>query len=323
MKKAADNGHCDNLNTVFSLPEAPRALAGSDQQAVFVIGAPRSGTSLLYKILCLHPQASWISNYLRRVPQVPAINALGRLATARPAARMSAWFGDGQAYRYSTQRDLSEWAFPSPVEGEPFFRTCGLTADGSNSGVPRAEQKRRLITNIRAACAAQGGDVFVSKRIAHNQRIGLLAEALPNARFIHLVRDGRSVAKSLRAVAWWPNSYLPWYGGTPTEWEAEGRDPWEVAARHWVHELSDIAHGLDGLDPGRIIELRYEDLLATPESSLERLAKFAGLAVTEDMAQVGSTLRPSKGSGLDPSTHALVEGFQRETLERFGYECGT
>ena len=320
MEHTVDGRFGGTSATPFSLPDSDQLLAGADQEAVFVIGAPRSGTTLLYKILCLHPETSWVSNYLRRMPRLPAVGALSR-ATAKPDARLSAWFGDGQAYRYGSQRKLREWAFPSPVEGEPFFALCGFTADGSRSGIARVEQKRRLLEQVRSLCKAQGGDLFVSKRIAHNQRLPLLGEALPKARFIHLVRDGRSVAKSLRNVDWWPESYLPWFGGSPTDWLEEGRDPWHAAALHWVHELADIERGFSQVDSSRILQLSYEELLAAPIDQLERLANFAGLEVTETMNEAASTLRPSSGgSGLDASTQLIIDEIQHDTLLKYGYE---
>ncbi|MBV9253816.1 MAG: sulfotransferase, partial [Actinobacteria bacterium] len=38
------------------------------EQPLFLVGAPRSGTSLLYKALCLHPDAAYISNWVNRFP---------------------------------------------------------------------------------------------------------------------------------------------------------------------------------------------------------------------------------------------------------------
>jgi len=285
-----------------------------------VIGAPRSGTTLLYKLLCLHPDTAWISNYLRRLPQAPVLGAASRVGTALPAARRSAWFGDGQAYRYGNKRSLSERAFPSPVEGEPFFARCGLTADGSQSTVSRTEQQRRLRRNVRSLCRAHGNDVFVSKRIAHNQRLPLLAQAFPMARFVHLVRDGRRVAASLRSVDWWSGSHMSWYGGSPTEWEQDGRDPWLAAALHWTHELQDIHAGLRTVDPNQVLELRYEDLLAKPVEGITTVCNFARLSTTREMTDQARTLQATTTPlPLDSAVLASVTDVQRSALDQYGY----
>ena len=45
---------------------------------VFLIGAPRSGTSLLYKCLALHPDLGYISNYNERLPRWESVSLLNR-----------------------------------------------------------------------------------------------------------------------------------------------------------------------------------------------------------------------------------------------------
>src|SRR6266542_5558719 len=120
------------LDQVKELREArcggDEPMAGDDLAPLFIVGAPRSGTSLLYKLLCLHPRAAWISNWARRAPGVPAVVLLNRLAPRMPATRRRTWFGsDGaSAYVYGRPRALVERLFPMPVEGEPVYRHCGI-----------------------------------------------------------------------------------------------------------------------------------------------------------------------------------------------------
>ena len=42
--------------------------AGASEAPVFLLGPARSGTSLLYKLLCLHRDVAFISNYVARAP---------------------------------------------------------------------------------------------------------------------------------------------------------------------------------------------------------------------------------------------------------------
>ena len=62
------------------------AVTPTTDAPVFLVGAPRSGTTLLYKALCLHPAVSYISNWHRRVPGVDAVAALNRVPRAGPRA---------------------------------------------------------------------------------------------------------------------------------------------------------------------------------------------------------------------------------------------
>src|SRR5262245_41010193 len=98
-----------------------------EPSTVFLLGAPRSGTSLLYKALCMHPEAVWISNWLRKYPDAPVLAAASRLPRRLPECRRRVWFGsDSNAYVYGHHRPLWERAFPMPVEGEPIFRRLDM-----------------------------------------------------------------------------------------------------------------------------------------------------------------------------------------------------
>jgi len=294
------------------------------EQPAFVLGAPRSGTSLVYKLLCLHPQAAWLSNYVRRAPGVGWLGAVNRLSAALPQRRRAVWFGPGagDAYAYGRSRSAGERLFPQPVEGEPVFTHHGISDDpavaappGSATGLARTfEQVRR----------ASGGRVLVNKRIANNGRVGVLAEAFPRARFVRITRDGRAVAASLAGVDWWPSSRLWWYGGTPEHWAAEGGDPLALCAEHWVREVGLLErqvadHGVEVLD------VRYEDVVAEPVTVLAAVAAHAGLDADDRRwrAELGQVRFPDRTDGwrrrLDPEAVDRVEEIQGPTLVRLGY----
>jgi hypothetical protein len=79
---------------------------------------------------------------------------------------------------------------------------------------------------------------------------------LPEARFIHLVRDGRDVALSVLPMNWGPNS-IP------------------EAAELWVERVS-IAREQGALVE-HYTEVKYEDLVTEPESTLRRVSEFLDL----------------------------------------------
>jgi Sulfotransferase family len=300
-------------------------LIGDGPEPLFIVGAPRSGTSLLYKLLCLHPEAAWISNWSRRAPAVPAVAALNRLARRPSPTRRSVWFGSdaANAYVYGRRRALRERLYPMPVEGEPVYRHCGI---GQAAADPPAQDRqaaclRRTFADLQRW---SGGRVLVSKRIANNQRIPFLTAAFPNARFLHLIRDGRAVAYSLSRVDWWEDGLVWWYGDTPRHWREQGGDPWELAATHWVRELASIEEGLATVAPDRRLELRYEALVGKPAGLLEQVAGFAGLPVGAGwQAELHRLSYPNKDEAwrdhLTPQARQRVEAIQREELLRLGY----
>ncbi len=244
---------------------------------LFIVGAPRSGSSLLYKALCLHPDSAWISNYCRRLPAVPAVSVLNRWPAHRPEARHRIWFGaDGRnAYAYTRDRRFTDWAFPQPTEGEPFFTTAGFAEDGTVDRPTLA--RRRLRHRVRSVQRWSGGGVLVNKRIGHNRRIPQLADALPEARFVHLVRDVRAVARSIVAVDWWAERELWWHDPLTTPGELGRVEDRTLAAQHWAAETDAATAGLAAIAATRGRTLHYEELIADPLATLGSIAAFGGL----------------------------------------------
>jgi hypothetical protein len=307
------------------LVNAERSRRSGVLAPVFILGAPRSGTSLLYKVLCLHPDAAYISNWMRRAPQLPAIALVNRLVPWFPRFRRTVWFGDdsANAYVYGAPRSLRARFFPMPVEGEPVFRSCGI-GQGRQPGPPDPAQITCIQQTFAALRHYAGGGLVISKRIASNQRIPLLLEAFPAAKFVHLLRDGRAVAYSLSRVRWWEEDPVWWLGMTPRQWREEGRDPWELCARHWVCELDSVEEGLREVAAQQQLEVRYEELIQKPVPTLRRIAAFAGLPDDRYWtAELGRLRYPNRNEAwrerLPRDARERVEAIQHERLRQLGY----
>jgi hypothetical protein len=304
---------------------APQTMTGQ-AGAAFLVGAPRSGTSLLYKVLCLHPQTAWISNWVRRYPGVLPLAALNRIASLAPELRQRVWFGsDSNAYVYGRAREQWQRMFPMPVEGEPVFARCGIGDGGDEQAAAGGSEKaNRLRASFAAVRRFGGGRLLVNKRIANNRRIGLLSSAFPDALFVEIVRDGRAVAYSLARVDWWPDSRLWWHSETPREWAARGGDPWELCARCWIEEAEATRGGLARVPPGRVLSISYEGFVADPLATLRKVAGFLGL--DENRAWLGRLARlnyPNRNEGwrraLTADEVATIERIQSSELARYGY----
>jgi sulfotransferase family protein len=301
----------------------PASAAVERSRPLFVVGAPRSGTSLAYRALSLHPQAAYISNWLGRKPRLPILSVLNRIPRRLPGLRSRYWFGEdsSDAYRYGTKRPLLERLFPAPIEGGPLFEACGL-----RDAQPPVEAEQAA--SLRAAFAALtrygGGTTVVSKRIINNRRLAFLAQVFPEARFISIVRDGRAVAYSLSRVNWWEESDLWWFGGTPRQWREQGGDPWEACARTWVEEVRVIESALAGMAPERVMRVSYEAMVANPLGELGRMARFGGLPESRTWSLSLQRLQyPNRNEGwrrnLEPAVVAQIEGTQSAELRRYGY----
>ncbi|KAA3641665.1 MAG: sulfotransferase [Armatimonadetes bacterium] len=288
---------------------------------VFIVGPARSGTSLLYRLLALNPQVSFISNWNARFPNVAAVSALQR-ATRSSRRLRSNWFqADGNAYVYGQERPLWKRIIPAPAEGEPVFSAAGILEDGSTTRPDSIEDLRYRIQKISRLA---GGTHFVNKRVANNQRIPLIHEAMPDAHFVSIVRDGRPVALSLSRVDWWPTTKVVWAGVTPTQWAAQGNDPWELCAKNWVHDVEAIEQGLLTIPPDQQTSLTYESLVQDPAKQLTRLAESINLEIRESwIEEMGRINLPDHNehwkAALSEDAIRVITEIQGDTLRRLGY----
>ena len=219
--------------------------AGDPAAPLFLVGVPRSGTTLLYKLLCLHPEVAYISNWMRIAPGVPALALVNRLTSRFPDSRRTVWFGAGRdnAYVNGAPMPWRQQLFPRPVEGEPLYRHCGIDLP-EPAGRPDPGRLHRLPPALDAMRRYDGGRLFISKYLAINHHIPALAELFPGARFVNIVRDGRAVAYSLSRVHWWPHLTIWWYGGPPAAGKKRAATPgscapgtgsgsWPCSSRGW------------------------------------------------------------------------------------------
>lgn len=94
----------------------------------------------------------------------------------------------------------------------------------------------------------------------------LLARLFPSARFVHVVRDPRAVAASLMRDPWQdPGTRRPiWYARSPAD-----------AGRYW-NEVVRAVRAQAAMLPGRFVEVRAEDLAASPRAEMARVLAFLG-----------------------------------------------
>ena len=114
--------------------------------------------------------------------------------------------------------------------------------------------------------ALRGRPRWAEKTPLNIRHLAWILDRWPEARVIHVVRDGRDVVCSMRE-----HPDRRWVDG---RWVKELQPkPMEDHARRWV---ADTAAGLRYRGDPRYLEVRYEDLVETPEATLETVLTFLG-----------------------------------------------
>jgi omega-hydroxy-beta-dihydromenaquinone-9 sulfotransferase len=297
-----------------------QSTPGAD--VAFLVGAGRSGTTLLQKLLCLHPRIAYISNYESRFAWFPDGLACGAVA-GRLQAKLGAWFDKG-GNAYFIGRPWFKKVFPTPAEGESVFASCGIPLFPAMDYHPDAVTSTCLRRRFEQIRSRAGAAVFLSKRTANNRRIRLLSAIFPGARYVHLLRDGRDVAQSLSTVEWWDNHTVWWDGRTPVEMERSGEPRLAICARNWVREVHELQVQLAPIDPARILLLHFEDLLSDPLRHIERVVRFLGVEFSAAYRNAIDSLslhpvRARWASDWDAAQLACVLREAQPMLRQLGY----
>ncbi|MDP1559154.1 MAG: sulfotransferase [Nitrosomonas sp.] len=294
---------------------------------IFLLGAGRSGTTLLYKILSAHRNVAYLSNYQQRYPEWPFLACLQRLPNYFPGLKRKSWFKEsGGAYFNERRRLWLHSIVPTPSEAESVYASCGIPLAPAEDYYLLPHTADCLRERFERILHASGADVLLSKRTANNRRIPVLKQIFPNAKYIHLIRDGRAVAHSLLQVKWWNDHTLYWAGKTLRQMIAEGADPIELAAQNWVEEMHSLERGIALIQSNQLLEVRYDELLRDPCGQLQRILDFMEATVQADATFWGIVeslhFAPRQEAWVRNWTESelnRVLNLQGDTLHRWGF----
>jgi hypothetical protein len=273
-----------------------RRLAARDDHApIFVLGAPRSGTTLAYQLLVEGLDLGWLGN--EHAARPTAVVEVERAAPPR-ADRLGSDFDSEHG---STTGD---WG-PSEA-GEYWYRA--FPRDRHQQGAGDATERRcaEVAAMVRAFADASGGPV-VFKNTLNSLRVPVLARALPEARFVLVERDLPDNARSLLVGRARRGALDEWWSARPDGADAlvaSGADP--AAQVVWqAREVTRIAReDLAEHAPGRWITIRYDELCDDPRGVLacthEWLGQQGVAVAARDRSRIPERFDRRGGGALDP-----------------------
>ena len=111
---------------------------------------------------------------------------------------------------------------------------------------------------------------------------------------------------------------------TPRAWVAMGKDETELAARLWAGDVTRALTDREALAPDRVVDLRYEDLVADPWSVVSDVARSVGLPITDAFRRSCETFaiddrNRSFGSSLTTRQLETITQIAGPAAERIGY----
>lgn len=236
----------------------------------FLTGCHRSGTTLLRVIFDAHPDMA-----------VPSESQFWNAFARRRS-------------RYEHADGIAVEALLDDLHAEERYRRWHL---------PRAEARAALsephvrtfpdaVRAIYALFARRAGKTrYADKTPRYSTDILLFAALFPEARFVHVMRDGRDVALSLLDVPWGPKEI----GG---------------AALFWREHVTAAREAGRILGPSRYLEYRHEDLLDDPEKVVRRICDFVELPFDPGMLRYHEERKPAKNEHMRHLTKPPTKGLR-------------
>jgi omega-hydroxy-beta-dihydromenaquinone-9 sulfotransferase len=285
---------------------------------IFIVGTGRCGSTAFHRVLSAHPQTMWLSGFAEEFPDKPRWNRWAVMAVDNPVLRriLRARIKPGERYGF--------WYKHAYGFAEP-----GRDLVGSDV-TPRA--RKQMHAALEPMLTPKRDRLLI--KLTGWSRIGFLDEVFEDAKFIHIVRDGRAVASSLLHVNQW--QWRGWYGPyswrygplspeDQAQWDASGRSFVALAGLQWRIHTRAIEAARQALDPGRFLEVKYEQYCEQPLETCRRVLEFAELqpsAAFERHVQTtpikDMTTRWRKD--LSAEQQALLTGLLHEELLRYGYD---
>lgn len=222
------------------------------------------------------------------------------------------------------------------------------------------DARRAFIRRSLARIASlRTGQRIVEKTVANTLRVPFVNAVYPDAVFVHLIRDGRSVTESAMrqwsAAPGWSGiarkareiplrnlDYVAWYAFNTFAGLFSGRKGgkvWgprypgiqqdverlslvEVCAKQWNVCVETSLRDLAGIPAARVMEIRYEDLVGGPEA-LDSLIGWLGLADKDQILSAWRSRRAppeqSMWTRLPEEDRARMLAITGPTLGRLGY----
>jgi tetratricopeptide (TPR) repeat protein len=240
-EEAAVLGELDRMRQVFS-PEfmrQPRGCGEPSAKPIFILGMPRSGTTLVEQILASHPQmfgAGELMLFERAVGDVRS--TMGQVSC--------------------DEVSCDEVSCDEVSCGEAF---CHPEIASQMSGEHFQELGARYLAAIERLAPAASH--ITDKMPTNFVFAGMIHLALPNATIIHTMRDPVDTCISCFSKLFTEGNFYTY-------------DLAELG-RYYRHYQALMAHWHQVLPPGRILDVAYEDIVADLEGAARRIVAHCGL----------------------------------------------
>ncbi len=219
------------------------------ENPIFIVGCPRSGTTVLASILNRHSK-------IASATETHFFNFVSK--------NNYDWkhFDLNTFKRLLEESRISDFTSLIKAEEETLIQKfIENTMDKSQSKLDPDDFYKKQVFDVlmNSLLEKRNKTRFCEKTPQHLYNIQEILKLYPKAKFIHLIRDGRDTVNSLLKMPWRPDGLVN-------------------NARFWIQYIKlgqDLTKQLGEL-PDNLLTIKYEELLNEPNASLKQICEFIG-----------------------------------------------
>ncbi len=243
------------------------------QNIHFIVGTGRCGTNLLNKMLDFHPQ-------LQAVTETHFISTLASRFADMELSAEDFWTVIDEHYTSSGTRKWTDAHLEAAnISDKDFFKKEFIKYCHSHH-----THAERIMAFFNFIYKKNNHDI-IDKTPQYGLQMQAISRLFPQAKFIHLIRDGRFAATSMVKH---PGICRLINGGHPDQllnfsYEAAlsqvtaDEPTLQEAIKYWEKVVLAIQKQAKGLAPSQYLELHYEDLLTHPRHTLQTVTTFLNI----------------------------------------------
>jgi len=286
---------------------------------IFIVGVPRSGTTLLYRTLCMHPEVGWFSHLdLHNWMTDERKKFITNYYTKQKQQKKKIPNSEETMVVFGTKQTLIEGTTGLPIEAATFWQSF-LDYAGKNISEGLKDKIKTVIYNI---LKIQNKSRFVNKSLYMNMRLSELNQIFPDAKFINIVRDPREVISSAME-RYKKEGYFDFGISNKNKSKLNADDFIQQSSFAYKEIINTIFKFSLQVKRDNFMTIKYEELYSNPKEVVLNILQFCELEIPTSIEDIVPKIRETRKKWVENLTiidQKRIFDILKPSLQKMNYQ---